>query len=424
MGDRTQQEPMIRITGLKKEYRLGEIDAASFRRDVRRWWDRKHGRETGEPEKDVIMALDGIDLTVRRGERLGILGPNGAGKSTLLKIISRITSPTAGRIELRGRVGSMLEVGTGFNAEMTARENIFMSGALLGMSRAEIAGKLPDIVAFSGTEMFLDTPVKRFSSGMYVKLAFAVTAHLDSEIMIMDEVLAVGDMEFQKKCLDRMRRSALDEGRTILYVSHNVNTIRHLCSRAIVLDKGHLIHDGDVDRAIALYLGGQETPGARVVFGEGYRPYDAALRMNRRFEMLELAVTDRECPSYRPGDRPVLELTLDSLRDFDRVGFRFELWYQDGQKVGTMLSGSFVRLEEGRHRVRITMDLTHLRGGRYRADLVAYQFDEHGNEDILDGVYPGFVFDLTDCLSPEDPLDWHHQYWGHVRLHDLQAERS
>ena len=251
----------IQIQGLKKEYRLGVISGGTLQRDIQSWWARLCKKEDpnskvgsknyGKNEK--FTALGGIDLTVYKGERLGIIGKNGAGKSTLLKIISRITSPTEGTVGINGRVSSMLEVGTGFHGELTGRENIYLNGAILGMSRAEVDSKIDRIIEFSEIGQFIDTPVKRYSSGMYVKLAFSVAAHLDSEIMIMDEVLAVGDIAFQKKCLDKMGDVSREENRTILYVSHNMETIRRLCDRCIVLEKGKIIFDGDVEKAIKIY---------------------------------------------------------------------------------------------------------------------------------------------------------------------------
>ena len=256
-----ERKVAIQIQGVKKEYRLGVISGGTLQRDIQSWWARLRHKEDpnsrigsknyGKNEK--FVALDGIDLTIYKGERLGIIGKNGAGKSTLLKRVSRITSPTEGTIGINGRVSSMLEVGTGFHGELTGRENIYLNGALLGMSRAEVDSKIDKIIEFSEIEQFIDTPAKRYSSGMYVKLAFSVAAHLDSEIMIMDEVLAVGDLAFQKKCLDKMGDVSREEGRTILYVSHNMETIRRLCDRCIVLDKGKKIFDGDVEQAIELY---------------------------------------------------------------------------------------------------------------------------------------------------------------------------
>ena len=229
------KELMIRLRGVKKKYRLGRIGGGTLKADMESRWAALRGKEDpntiiGEKRKvgDTFMALNGIDLDVYEGEALGIIGRNGAGKSTLLKLLSRVTAPTDGVIEMWGRVTSMLEVGTGFHGEMTGRENIYMNGSILGMTKAEIDAKIEDIIEFSEVRDFIDTPVKRYSSGMFVKLAFSVAAHLDSEIMIMDEVLAVGDVAFQKKCLSKMREAAGTQGRTVLYVSHNMNTIRQL----------------------------------------------------------------------------------------------------------------------------------------------------------------------------------------------------
>ena len=426
-----EKMPVIRIRGVRKEYRVGEIGGRTLQNDLKSWWARKHGRE--DPNLPIgakarlrgerFLALDGIDLTVQPGEALGIIGPNGAGKSTLLKLICRITAPTEGTIELRGRVTSMLEVGTGFHGEMTGRENIYLNGAILGMTRQEIDRKLEDIIDFSEVREFIDTPVKRYSSGMYVKLAFSVAAHLDSEIIIMDEVLAVGDMAFQKKCLNRMREAAKVEGRTILYVSHNMNTIRHLCDRCIVLEEGRLRYDGDVDTAVNLYLGAETGHQTVYRYDAAYRPYDRSLRVQKRFEMKSLRMAGREA-EFEAGQLQTFRLECEAYRPLEKVGFRLELWYQDGSKVGTMLSGGTVDLEPGTSLVDLRMDTTHLTGGHYSADLVAYTYDEDGTEDILDGVYPGLTFQIRDRLDEDNPLDWHHQYWGHIRLHDLTVEKT
>ena len=263
-----QKQVAIQLSGVKKMYKLGQIGGGTLQADLQSWWARVRGREDpntmiGSDQRLIgktFMALNGIDLTIYKGEALGIIGGNGAGKSTMLKLLSRVTAPTEGEIDIYGRIASMLEVGTGFNPEMTGRENVYLNGAILGMTKAEIDSKMEDIIEFSEVREFIDTPVKRYSSGMYVKLAFSVAAHLDSEIMIMDEVLAVGDMAFQKKCLDKMRDAAKKEGRTVLYVSHNMNTIRQLCDRCVVLDKGKVIYQGDVDTAIDIYLQGNASP--------------------------------------------------------------------------------------------------------------------------------------------------------------------
>ena len=257
---------VIKTEHLTKEYKLGVIGSSTLRRDLQSWYAKRRGREdpnrrigSKEYEKgDSFLALDEINIEIKRGERVGIIGANGAGKSTFLKLLSRITSPTSGTIAFRGRIASMLEVGTGFHPELTGRENIYLNGAILGMNREEVSGKIDEIIEFSECEQFIDTPVKRYSSGMFVKLAFSVAAHLDAEILIMDEVLAVGDMKFQRKCIKKMRELAETENRTVLYVSHNMNTIQDLCNRCVVLEHGKKIYDGGVEEAIRYYLGGEK----------------------------------------------------------------------------------------------------------------------------------------------------------------------
>ena len=253
---------VIKTEHLTKRYTLGVIGSGTLRRDLQSWYAKKRGREdpnrrigAREYEKgEIFTALENFDIEIKRGERVGIIGANGAGKSTFLKLLSRITSPTEGKIAYRGRIASMLEVGTGFSGELTGRENIYLNGAILGMTKAEVDAKIDEIISFSECETFIDTPVKRYSSGMFVKLAFAVAAHLDAEILIMDEVLAVGDMKFQKKCIAKMRELAIDENRTVLYVSHNMSTIQELCSRCVVLEHGRKVFDGEVDEAKLLNL--------------------------------------------------------------------------------------------------------------------------------------------------------------------------
>ncbi len=238
---------VIRVEGISKEYRYGAINNTRLYRDMQSWWAQVRGKEDPWTEigkestfgrKDRFWALKNVNFEVNAGERLAIMGANGAGKSTLLKIMSRITAPTEGRIKIRGRVASLLEVGTGFHPELTGRENIYLNGAILGMKKVEITKKLDEIVAFSELEEFIDTPVKRFSSGMYVRLAFAVAANLDSEILIADEVLAVGDAKFQRKCLGKMHDVSEKQGRTVLFVSHNSEAVLNLCNRGIILDHG------------------------------------------------------------------------------------------------------------------------------------------------------------------------------------------
>ncbi|QHT69578.1 ABC transporter ATP-binding protein [Rhodocytophaga rosea] len=253
---------VVRVENVSKKYQLGKIGAQSFQGEFQRWWSKVRGKEDpfkkigvqSQIENSEFWALRDINFEVQQGDAVGIIGKNGAGKSTLLKILSRITLPTTGSVKVKGRIASLLEVGTGFNPELTGRENIFLNGAILGMNKAEVKAKFDEIVDFSGIEKFIDTPVKRYSSGMYVRLAFAVAAHLESEILILDEVLAVGDAEFQKKCLGKMDDVAHKQGRTILFVSHNLTAVKSLCNQAVMLSAGNVIAKGSVEKVAALYL--------------------------------------------------------------------------------------------------------------------------------------------------------------------------
>jgi homopolymeric O-antigen transport system ATP-binding protein len=251
-------QPIIEVRNLGKRYQLGAIGMTSLRDEVERLWQRirqpRPGGAGRTGRSSEFWALRGVSFDVQPGEVVGIIGRNGAGKSTLLKILSRITQQTEGEVTLRGRVASLLEVGTGFHPELSGRENIFLNGAILGMTKAEIKSKFDEIVAFAEVDQFIDTPVKRYSSGMYVRLAFAVAAHLEPEILIVDEVLAVGDVAFQQKCLGQMSRMAKSGGRTVVFVSHNMSAVRTLCGRAALLDGGRLTHLGTAEDAISTYL--------------------------------------------------------------------------------------------------------------------------------------------------------------------------
>jgi ABC-type polysaccharide/polyol phosphate transport system ATPase subunit len=247
------RRPIIEIKGLSKAYKLGVIGTTRLRDDLERLWAGFRGRNAKAPKAD-FWALQGVSFEVEQGEIIGIIGRNGAGKSTLLKILSRITQQTAGEVVLRGRVASLLEIGTGFHPDLTGRENIFLNGAILGMTRPEIKKKFDEIVAFAEIEGFIDTPAKRYSSGMYVRLAFAVAAHLEPEILVVDEVLAVGDVDFQRKCIRKMGDVASMHGRTILFVSHNLVAISTLCQRAVYLHNGKLAKIGGVNEVVSSYL--------------------------------------------------------------------------------------------------------------------------------------------------------------------------
>ena len=255
----------LKAEDISKQYRLGQVGTGSLSHDLNRFWHQIRGKEdpylkigdsndrTQKGNSDYVWSLRDINFEIEQGDAVGIIGRNGAGKSTLLKLLSKVTKPTTGRILTNGRIASLLEVGTGFHPEMTGRENVFLNGAILGMTRKEITRKFDEIVDFSGVERYIDTPVKRYSSGMYVRLAFAVAAHLESEILIVDEVLAVGDAEFQKKCLGKMGDVSKGEGRTVLFVSHNMTAVKELCNNGILLNQGLLEYQGSASETIMEY---------------------------------------------------------------------------------------------------------------------------------------------------------------------------
>jgi lipopolysaccharide transport system ATP-binding protein len=256
---------ILKAENISKQYRLGQVGTGTLSHDLNRWWHEIRGKEnpylkigdtndrSTKGESDYVWALQDINFEVERGEVLGIIGKNGAGKSTLLKILSKVTAPTTGSIKCRGRIASLLEVGTGFNPELTGRENIYLNGAILGMTKKEITSKIDEIIDFSGCERYIDTPVKRYSSGMTVRLAFAVAAFLEPEILVIDEVLAVGDAEFQKKAIGKMQDISRGGGRTVLFVSHNMAAVKSLCTRGIVLENGKVVFDGITEDALAIY---------------------------------------------------------------------------------------------------------------------------------------------------------------------------
>ena len=263
----------IKVENLSKAYQLGEIGTGTLSRDLERWFAKVRGEEdpflrigetndrTTKSRSDVVWSLKDINFEIKQGDAVGIIGRNGAGKSTLLKILSRVTSPTTGEINVKGRIASLLEVGTGFHPELTGKENIYLNGAILGMRKKEIKRKFDEIVDFAGVERYIDTPVKRYSSGMYVRLAFAVAAYLESEILIVDEVLAVGDAEFQRKCLGKMGEVSKGEGRTVLFVSHNMASIMQLCNKGILLNFGEIEYSGQIDDVVRNYSSARKTTG-------------------------------------------------------------------------------------------------------------------------------------------------------------------
>jgi len=421
-NEMNQKEIAIRLSGVKKRYKLGQIGGGTLTADLQSWWARVRGKEDpnmpiGMDQRLVgktFMALNGIDLTVYKGEALGIIGGNGAGKSTMLKLLCRVTAPTEGEIDIYGRIASMLEVGTGFNGEMTGRENIYMNGTILGMTKAEIDAKMEDIIEFSEVRDFIDTPVKRYSSGMFVKLAFSVAAHLDSEIMIMDEVLAVGDMAFQKKCLDKMRDAAKKEGRTVLYVSHNMNTIRRLCDRCIVLDKGRVVFEGGVEEAIEIYM-----RSAHGEWNNGQTEYDLTECVSRSpytpgmAKVTWLKLLGKDLALYESDENLKMQIRVQTGKAYKDLRLRMELRYGDETPVATMPNVSLGSFEANDSR-EFTVELASagLTGGKYRMDMVLFQIDEFGNSFDEELLLPAFFFEVA---APSD-IVWNNSNWGHIRF--------
>jgi lipopolysaccharide transport system ATP-binding protein len=374
-------QPAIVVEGLGKRFRVGRFSkrhntlrdtiagaAASGARLARSMAGRR-----SEPEvEDFMWALRDVDLTVSRGEAVGIVGPNGAGKSTLLKILSRITEPTEGRAEIRGRVGSLLEVGTGFHSELTGRENTYLSGAILGMRRAEIDRKFDEIVAFADVDRFIDTPVKHYSSGMSLRLAFAVAAHLEPEILIIDEVLAVGDAEFQKKCLGKMEEVTHREGRTVFFVSHNMSAVQTLCDRCVLLRKGRVEASGPPMEVIRSYLAG----GISASLPETW--IDLGPKVHRgqggcRFLALRYSGGDVEA-AYSPVSGGPLKLRLvvqaDAAMEVGSLSFRLrDLGGTRLVNADTRSIGQVLHLPAGRNEVEFSVDSLHLNPGLYKLDL-------------------------------------------------------
>jgi lipopolysaccharide transport system ATP-binding protein len=368
----------IRIEGLSKQFRIGaperyrtlrdtltDVAAAPFR------WLRNGG--PGKTKAEMFWALDNVSFEVKRGEVIGIIGRNGAGKSTLLKILSRITAPTKGYAEIHGRVGSLLEVGTGFHPELTGRENIFLNGAILGMKKAEILRKFDEMVAFAEVERFLDTAVKHYSSGMYVRLAFAVAAHLDPEILVIDEVLAVGDAEFQKKCLGKMETSARYEGRTVLFVSHNVAAVESLCSSAVLLANGQLVTEGNTQTVVHEYL--RSMRRGLVIPVEERKDREGSGLV--RFTAITLADgAGNNLATFQCGSDAALILAVNNTSDRElKLGVSLGIDNELGQRIllldSALLGQDVDKVMPGPGVVRVLIPRLELLPGRYHLTLFA-----------------------------------------------------
>lgn len=418
---------VIKTENLTKEYRLGVIGTGTLRRDLQSWYAKKRGKQ--DPNRrigsksfekgETFLALDNLNIEINRGERIGIIGANGAGKSTFLKLLSRVTSPTSGEIKYRGRIASMLEIGTGFHGELTGRENIYLNGAILGMNKTEITEKIEKIIEFSECEKFIDTPVKRYSSGMFVKLAFAVASHLNAEIMIMDEVLAVGDMKFQQKCILKMRELALSENRTILYVSHNMNTIRELCNRCIVLDHGKMIFDGETEEAIKLYLGGEQEDFCSVDYSDG--KYKETAERND-INLKSAKYVGRVDNKFTDNEMLPLELTWQNEDDIENLCLRIELSDSRRFPVTAYIIENFYSGKKGElHTEQFSIDISNITSGGYYTKYVFYNRKSETSPFETLEIAKGMTFRRQ--MSEKYNNRWQKQ-WGSVITGEITIKKQ
>lgn len=415
-----EKKAVICIEHAGKVYELGKIGGTTIQQSVQSWWAKKNGKE--DPNRRIgqriqedgrFQALKDVSCTIYEGERVGIIGRNGAGKSTLLKLLSRVTAPSEGRLCIRGKISSMLEVGTGFHGELTGRENIYLNGAILGMNSREVDEKIEDIIQFSECEQFIDTPVKRYSSGMYVKLAFAVAAFLNADIFLMDEVLAVGDMMFQKKCLNKMKQISEDQQKTILYVSHNMQTIRELCNRCIVLENGRIIHDGDVETGISLYM--QDILEVKHV-------YEFAENKGRRFTTGTVAIRRILLDQPVLGEKDTelrMKVCFMSERQLTGLHMRFTIYDSEDQVIGTAVSQPFQAAEHEEQTIEFLFHTEMLAEGEYSADVVFVEpFGERQTRHAF--VRRALAFRIEKRARMYE-MTWHPKLWGRIQLRDLEV---
>ena len=410
----------ISIRHVSKQYKLGQIGGGTLQHDIQSWWARRRGKEdpnsiVGQPERvvgDSFLALNDVSLDVRRGEALGIIGRNGAGKSTLLKILSRTTAPTAGEIDIHGRLSSLLEVGTGFHPEMTGRENIYLNGAILGMSRAEIDEQFDNIIDFAEIGPFIDTPVKRYSSGMYVRLAFSVAAHLKNDILLMDEVLSVGDVVFKKKSLERMINEAAS-GKTIVYVSHNLRSIRRLCDRCAVLQDGKLVYLGRTEHAIEIYL--DTILNTETCRDLSEMPRSARLT-DRRMMLVSADYPGKDSIRFGDSEKMRMHLHWINLKDYKDLCIRAEVW-----TIEDVLQASavFYNVRSGHageeEDFTFELDISCFAHATYKTKFTFFFRDENGIIQDTDRVIGLFFERVSDTNEI-----WDVSQWGYVRLHDAR----
>ena len=416
-------ETVIKAENLSKYYRLGQINNGMLFRDIQTWIARKLGKEDPhsqigsvyDPNAEGFWALKDLNFEIKQGERVGIIGKNGAGKSTLLKILSQITAPTEGSLKIRGRIASLLEVGTGFHQEMTGRENIYLNGAILGMKKKEIDKKLDEIIAFSEIEQHIDTPVKRYSSGMYVRLAFAIAAHLDSDILIADEVLAVGDAAFQKKAIGKMNELSTGEGRTVLFVSHNMKQVKNLCSRGIVLEKGKKILDSDIVSAIDLYLGKRNIEKTEFLHYDFNHPTSRFNVLNlRSFSVLEDGVLSHSTVLHETSKKYTLLIEGELLEKKDNLVIFLSI-FKDGENIYTtdMYESNDLTIESlqvGKFELYFDLPFSQLTSGEYIVSISAVL---HYQGWIIENDENGVILNLIKTNRPSPVYeDNNHPFLG------------
>ena len=407
-------EKIITIENLSKQYKLGAIGGETLSGEILNCLTKLRSKKNSDTAIEPInnthnkkfWALKNLNLDVYKGDTLGIIGLNGAGKSTLLKILSRVTAPTEGEITIDGRISSMLEVGTGFHGELTGRENIYLNGAILGMSKKEINNKIEQIIDFSECRPFIDTPVKRYSSGMYVKLAFAVAAHLDSEILIMDEVLAVGDMKFQEKCLNKMGDVAEHDDKTVLYVSHNMNTIRKLCNRCIVLEHGQKISDGNVEDAIKLYS------NKTVELKKDYDLTTEYPGITKKIDFLHFSYSNKIGYEVTSSDTLDFYLYIKSYVNSKNIHIRFILRWEDDTPVGTFISEHTDIQKDAVHKFHVSLPLKSFPDGRYYIRITMSSVNSFGTHEDLGRCEKAAYFIVKNSSAIYYNLDWINWGWG------------
>jgi lipopolysaccharide transport system ATP-binding protein len=425
----------IKVEGLGKQYRLGEIGTGTISHDLNRWIARMRGKEdpfakvgetndrTKKGSSDYVWSLRDIDFEVKKGEVLGIVGRNGAGKSTLLKLLSKVTAPTTGKIKVQGRIASLLEVGTGFHPELTGRENIFLNGAILGMTKTEIRSKFDEIVDFSGVERYIDTPVKRYSSGMYVRLAFAVAAFLEPEILIVDEVLAVGDAEFQKKSMGRMKDASRNEGRTILFVSHSMPAVKNICTTGLLLKQGLVSHIGTADEVVDYYISNSLSANneTQVTITNSHRNYD--LIRHIEYSYLEF-VNPVENNMYSTKDNIELLVRLKSNIDRDDFRLSFSINRTDESLVGVFFSEENLSIRKGQTKDFLIKIKTHqLAKGQYYFDLSVGTGNEVTGTTEYDNISKVLFFEIAyKDSNREQMITLWPSDWGSINFQNVEVE--